>query len=177
MWEDFYLWIEQYGGCSYDLTDDIRQVSGDAIFVNPEGWKINIRYILSNLDEMIDIIDDHRDSLPDVFPSYSALRNFVISETLLALIDVINDIKRKLNIEPVNINNVDTLNDHILNLYELVSATSTYTLEHLSKTDWFDQFEEDNDNFLSEEFGLSKNDLTNIHFVVNDIIQLHDEDE
>jgi hypothetical protein len=49
-------------------------------------------------------------------------------------------------------------------------------LEQLSKKDWYDDFEEDNDNFLLEEFVLHKNDLTNIHFVVNDIIQLHEEE-
>ena len=176
MWEDFYLWIEQYGGCTYDLTDDFRQIEGDAIFINPNGWKINVECLMDTMNDMLEVLDEHKQDLPDVFPSYTALRNFVISETLTSLITIVNDIKQNLNIEPVNINNVDVLNDHVLNLYELVNAVATYTLEHLSKIDWFDQFEEDNDHFLRDNFGLVKNDLTNIHFVVNDIIQLHEED-
>jgi hypothetical protein len=64
-----------------------------------------------------------------------------------------------------------------LNLYELIHAVSTYTLEQLSKKDWFDEFEEDTDNFLSTQFGLRKNDLTSIQFTVNDIAHLYEEDE
>jgi hypothetical protein len=50
-------------------------------------------------------------------------------------------------------------------------------LEQLSKKDWFDEFEEDTDNFLSTQFGLRKNDLTSIQFTVNDIAHLYEEDE
>lgn len=176
MWQEFYDWIEKYNGCTYDLTDDIRQISGDEIFINPMGWKINVQSILESLDEMVDIIDAHKNEVTDVFPSYIALRNFVIGETMTSLIEVVNSIKQKLHIEPTNINNVDTFSDHMLNLYELVNAVSVYSLEQLSKMDWFDEFEEDHDNFFEKEFGLAKQDLTNIHFVVNDIIQLYEDE-
>ena len=177
MWDDLYNWIEQYGGCRYDLTDELYQLSNDAIFIDPDQWKINLNCLIDELDDMVDIIDEHKEDLPDIFPSYRAVRNYVIGETLTSLITIINDVKRKLNIEPVNINDIDTLSEHSLVLYELIDAVSTYSLEQLSKTDWFDEFEEDHDEFLLNEFGLHKNDITNIHFVVNDIIQAHEKDE
>ncbi len=177
MWEDFYNWVEKYAGCTFDLSEDFQSIKGDAIFIDPQAWKLKVFRIISELNEMLDVLEEYKTSLTDNFPSYSRLRNFLISETLTSLIENINDIKRKLNIEPVDISNVDNLRDHVVSLYELVNAVSTYSLEQLSKKDWFDDFEEDNDNFLKEEFGLRKNDLTNIHFVVNDIIQLHEEDE
>lgn len=177
MWEDFYNWIEQYAGCTFNLSDDIQDLQNDAIFLDPMAWKLKVFYIIDELNEMLDVLKEYRTSLTDNFPSYSQLRQFLIAEVLTSLITNINDIKRKLSIEPVDINNVDNLRDHVVNLYELVNAVANNSLEQLSKKDWFDDFEEDNDNFLQEEFGLRKNDLTNIHFVVNDIIQLHEEDE
>ena len=177
MWEDFFNWVEKYAGCTFDLSGDFQDIEGDAIFIDPMNWKLKVFYIISELNEMLDVLEEYKTSLTDNFPSYSSLRTFLISETLTSLIENVNSIKRKLNIEPVDISNVDNLRDHVVNLYELVHAVSTYSLEQLSKKDWFDEFEDDNDNFLKEEFGLSKDDLTNIHFVVNDIIQLHEEDD
>lgn len=177
MWDEFYNWIEQYSGCRYDLTDQIYQIDGDAIFVDPDEWKINLNCLIDQLNDMLDVLDKHKADVTDNFPSYLQLRNFIIGETLTSLIDIINSIKQKLGIEPTNINDVDTLMDHALNLYELIKAVSTYTLEQLSKKDWFDEFEEDTDNFLSTQFGLRKNDLTSIQFTVNDIMHLYDENE
>lgn len=177
MWEDFYLWVEQYAGSSYDLTADLNDLKGDNIFINPMGWKIKFNYVIEELNEMLDIVDKYKMMLPDHFPSYIALRNFLISETLTDIIESINDIKRKLNIEPVDINNVDNLTQHALHLFEVVNTLSVYSLEQLSKQDWFDQYNEDHDDFLIDQFGIHKNDITNMHFIVNDIIQLHDEDD
>lgn len=177
MWDDFYNWIEQYSGSSYNLSDDLKALRGDNIFIDPTEWKIKVNYIADELNDILDILEDHKRDLPDIFPSYNQLRNFIIGETLTSMIEAINEIKQKLNIEAVNINNVDSLSEHALNLYELVNTMEQYSLEQISKKDWFDEFEDDNDNFLQEQFGLAKNDLTNIHFIVHDIMQLHEEDE
>ena len=177
MWDEFFMWVEKFAGVTFDMSTELQQLQGDNIFIDPRRWKIKLNYVIDQLNEMLDVLDEHRDSLTDNFPSYTELRNFLIGETLTSMITAINDIKRKLNIEPVDIGNIDTLSAHALALFDIVDALSSNSLEQLSKKDWFDEYEEDNDNILTDEFGLRKNDLTNMHFIVNDIIQLHEDDD
>ena len=59
MWEEIYIWIEQYAGTSYDLTENINELRGDAIFISPTIWRNNLSIVLERLSDMIDVINEY----------------------------------------------------------------------------------------------------------------------
>jgi hypothetical protein len=177
MWEDICNWIEQYDGVEYDFQEYIRLLKGDAIFLSPTTWRNTLSILLDRLSDMIDVIDEKYTEIPDELPNRDEMKKYVTSETLTAIIEIINSIKQKLNIEPTTIRTFSTLEKHVDGLCDLIKALSENTLEKLMKTEWFDEYEDANKDFLENVFGIVKNDLPSLQFTVNDIIQLNEEDE
>ena len=105
------------------------------------------------------------------------MKQMVTSEYMYAIIEIINDIKQKLNIEPTDIQTFKTLEKHVDGLCDLIQALAENSMETLIEKDWFEEYEDNNHDFLSDTFGISKSDLSNMHFTVNDIINLHKDDE
>ena len=176
MWDELNLWIERYSGVEYDLPYYLRLLKNDEIFLSPSNWKNSLGIALDRLSDVIDVIDEHYQDLPDEFPSRSELKKMVTSNVLQEIIEILNDVKQKLNIEPTIIRTFKTLEQHVDGLCDLIQALSEHTMEWLIKHDWFDEYEDMNNDFLTDTFGIVKNDLSNMQFTINDIIQLHDED-
>ena len=126
---------------------------------------------------MIDIIDEKWMYIPEELPSRQEMKQMVTSEILTEVVGVLNDIKQKLNIEPTDIRTFKTLEKHVDGLCDLIQALSEHSMETLIKKEWFDEYEDANNDFLKETFGISKSDLSNMQFTVNDIINLHADDE
>lgn len=177
MWEEIYIWIEQYAGVSYDLTEYIGKLRGDEIFISPTVWRNNLSIVLERLSDMIDIIDEKWREIPEELPPRGDMKKFVTSETLANVIEIINSIKQKLNIEVSDIRTFATLEKHVDALYDLIKALSENSMEKLMKDEWYDEYEDQNNDFLLNVFGISKNDLPSMQFTVNDIKQLHENDE
>ena len=177
MWEDITAWLEQYSGIEYDFDFYLRQLKDDGIFIAPVQWRNNVSIVLDKLSEMVDDIEDKKHEVPDDLPSAPEIKKIVTSNILSSLIDIIDSIKQKLNIEPTIIRRFTTLEKHIDALFDLVKALAEHSMEWLIQKEWFDEYEDNNDDFLHDTFGIVKNDLPNMHFTVNDIIQLHEDDE
>lgn len=176
MWEELNLWIERYSGVEYDLDYYLRLLKNDEIFIAPNQWRNSLSILLDRLSDVIDVIDEYWRDLPETLPSRSELKKYVTSDVLNDIIDILNDAKQKLNIEPSVIRTFKTLEKHVDALCDLIEALSEHTMEWLMKHEWFDEYEDINNDFLKETFGIVKNDLSNMQFTINDIIQLHDED-
>lgn len=177
MWEDIYIWIESYAGCSYDVTEYLRALKDDAIFLSPRTWRNTLTILLQCLSDMIDVIDENWQMIPEHLPSKVEMKKFITSEILTQLIDIINKNKQKLNIEPTPIRTFMTLEQHVDVLYDLITALGSYSMESLIKKEWFDEYEESHNGFLTNVFGISKNDLPSMQFTVRDIKQMHEHDE
>lgn len=177
MWEEIYIWIEQYAGTSYDLTENINELRGDAIFISPTIWRNNLSIVLERLSDMIDVINEYWSEIPEELPPRGEMKKFVTSEILGEIIEIVNSIKQKLNIEPVDIRTFTMLEKHVDALYDLIKALSENTMEKLMKKEWYDEYEDQNNDFLLNVFGVSKNDLPSMQFTVNDIKQLHENDD
>lgn len=177
MWDEIYLWMEAQSGVSYDLSDDIKEVSGDAIFVTPHQWKTNVRYILNKLSEAIDVIDENYKNLHEDLPNRDQMKKMFTAQVLGNLVKIINSIKQKLCIEQTDITNVETLQDNIDALYDIVEELRTESIENIMSSDWYDDYNEENDNVLSVKMSIHKNDLPNMHFSVQSIVDLHEDYE
>jgi hypothetical protein len=177
MWEEIKIWIEEYSGVEYDLNFYIDQLKGDNIFLSPTQWRNCLSLLLDRLSEMIDVIDEKWTEIPDELPPRQEMKQLITSEYLIAVIEVVNSIKQKLNIEPTDIRTFKTLEKHVDGLCDLIQALGEHTMEWLIKNEWFDEYEDMNHDFLTETFGISKSDLSNMQFTVNDIIDLHKDDE
>lgn len=176
MWDEVNAWVEQYSGVEFDLPFYMNLLKNDAIFVSPSQWRNNLSITLDRLSDLIDIIDERGKDLPETLPSRSELKKLITSDVLTEIIDVLNDAKQKLNIEPTIIRTFKTLEKHVDALCDLIQALSEHTMEWLLKHEWFDEYEDINNDFLHDTFGIVKGDLSNMQFTVNDIIQIHEED-
>jgi len=177
MWEDILIWLEEYSGAEYDLQEYIRLLKGDAIFLSPNVWRDTLSILLEKLSEIIDIIDEKWREIPEELPSRSEMKKFITMEILTEIIEILNSIKQKLNIEPTEIRTFSTLEKHVDAICDLIKALSEQTMEKLIKDEWFDEYEDMNKDFLTNVFGMSKNDLPSMQFTVNDIIQMHEDDD
>lgn len=176
LWEDINNWIEQYSGVTYDFEEDFVQLRDDEIFLNPTIWRNNLSVLLDTLSDLIDVIDEKWKEIPEELPPRNELKKYVTTEVLTEIIEIVNSIKQKLCIEPSTIRTFSTLEKHVDALYDLIKALSENSLEKLLKEEWFDQYEEDNKNFLTDVFQLSKNDLASMQFTINDILKSHEEE-
>jgi hypothetical protein len=177
MWEEIKIWLEEYAGVDYDLSFYLKQLEGDNIFLAPMQWKDTLSILLEKVSEMIDTIDEKHTEIPEELPSRQEMKQLITSEYLYAVIEIINNIKQKLNIEPTDIRTFRTLEKHVDGLCDLIQALAEHTMETLIKKEWFDEYEDMNKDFLKETFGITRNDLSNMQFTVNDIINLHKDDE
>jgi len=176
-WEDLCIWIEQYAGCNYDLTDSIRELKGDAIFLNTTTWRNQLSILMDQLSAMVDIIEEQYDSFPEDFPSKENLKKYITMEVLGSIVDIVDDVKQKLGIEPSDIRRFKVLEHHVDALCDLIHALSENSIETLIKKEWFDEYENDNKDFFKTVFQISKQDLPSMQFTVNDIKEMHDDDE
>ena len=176
MWEELNIWAEQFSGVTYDLSDYIDLLKKDAIFLSPNQWRANLSILLDKLSDLIDVIDEHHLDIPDNLPSRTELKKFATSDILTQIIDILNDAKQKLNIEPAIIRTFKNLEKHVDALCDIIEALSSHTMEWIIEKEWFDEYEDANHDFLHDTFGIVKKDLPNMQFTINDIIQLHEED-
>lgn len=170
MWDqEIYIWLESYAGVTFDFSDDFEIIKGDTIFIEPYLWIITINEILEHLEEAVGCIEKYGDDLPDDMPRKKDLKKFVTMSVLSSILTNLNSIKKKLNIEEVDINNFDTLIRHVETMHDLVVMLTENPIEDVLKNRMFEKHEEENDESFYELFEISKNDIPNMSFTVNSI--------
>jgi hypothetical protein len=60
---------------------------------------------------------------------------------------------------------------------DLVDELATNDIDDVIKSKWFDKYDEDHNNILTEVAGIYKQDITNISYAIRDIREYHEEDE
>ena len=177
MWEDIHNWIEQYAGVSFDVSDYIQAMSGNAMFTSPRTWYNTFSITLEMLSSAVDIITEYGSELPDDMPTAPELKRFMTSEVLFQLVQIVNSVKEKIGIDPTDIRSFTTLEKHVDVLVDIITTVTENRIDQLITSDWFDEYDEGSNNFLSETFGLSKHDLPAIALAVQDILEIEYEDE
>lgn len=166
MLSEIYTWMEQYSGVSYDFNDDIKDISGDVIYIEPIVWRIGICDILDNLKDAVEIIDEYGTSAPDDLPSKTEMKKLLTQHIIERLLSIINKIKRQLNIEQVDIERFDVLIKHVELLSRLVEFMIQHSMEDIARHNLFEKFDDDNGNEYSEILNITKGDIANMHIFV-----------
>lgn len=171
MWSELFIWLERYSGVSYDFSEDIASIKGDIAFIDTYEWFNVISNLFDNLSEAIDVVDEFGDNLTDELPNKKKVENMLTSYVISNLLDNVNDIKRKLNIDIVDISNSDTLIQHINIIMELIQMLSENEMDDIFKQQLFEKHEEENGNTFTEILNIQKDDITNMYFTVSSIQQ------
>lgn len=171
MWSELFIWLERYSGVSYDFSEDIASIKGDIAFIDTYEWFNVISNLFDNLSEAIDVVDEFGDNLTDELPNKKKVINMLTSYVISNLLDNVNDIKRKLNIDIVDISNSDTLIQHINIIMELIQMLSENEMDDIFKQQLFEKHEEENGNTFTEILNIQKDDITNMYFTVSSIQQ------
>lgn len=171
MWEDIYGFLERYSGVSYNFDEDLQKISGYYAFSNPYDWKVSIDLIIDNLTDALDVIDDFGDNMVDTLPGKVAVAKFVTRSVIGEIVSNINNVKKNLELDTENINNIDTLQSHVELLYELIKMFVENNIDDITKHSMFDKLDESNDEDLSEKLNIHKKDIPNMWFNVQSILE------
>ena len=177
-WEAIFNWLEQKSGVSYDLSEDISAISGDTAFTEPFFWQIKISFILEDMESAIETVEDYRSELTEDLPPREKLQKGIENEYVRKLTENINNVKRQLGMSITPINDAEDVLTNVGGLFELISTMKALPIDSLQTREWFDKFDEENDNILTDVLQLHKNDLVDIHQTVETIVEsLNGDDE
>lgn len=177
-WEAIFNWLEQKSGVSYDLSEDISAISGDTAFTEPFFWQIKISFILEDMESAIETVEDYRSELTEDLPPREKLQKGIENEYVRKLTENINNVKRQLGMSITPINDAEDVLTNVGGLFELISTMKALPIDSLQTREWFDKFDEENDNILTDVLELHKNDLVDIHQTVETIVEsLNGDDE
>lgn len=177
-WEAIFNWLEQKSGVSYDLNDDISAISGDTAFTEPFFWQIKISFILEDMESAIETVEEYRSELTEDLPPREKLQKGIENEYVRKLTENINNVKHQLGMSITPINDAEDVLTNVGALFELISTMKALPIDSLQTREWFDKFDEENDNILTDVLELHKNDLVDIHQTVETIVEsLNGDDE
>jgi hypothetical protein len=177
-WEAIFNWLEQKSGVSYDLNEDISAISGDTAFTEPFFWQIKISFILEDMENAIETVEEYRSELTEDLPPREKLQKGIENEYVRKLTENINNVKRQLGMSITPINDAEDVLTNVGGLFELISTMKALPIDSLQTREWFDKFDEENDNILTDVLELHKNDLVDIHQTVETIVEsLNNDDE
>lgn len=176
-WEVIYNWLEQKSGVSYDLNEDIESIKGDTVFTDTFYWVMRIGLILSDLDDVIDVIDANANELTEDMPSREDLKKAIEYDCLQKLTDIIDSVKKQLGMSIIPIKDDEDVIENAQAIAEMISMCSSFSLEELQKREWFDEYNEQTDYVLTETLELHKNDLVDIHQTIETIREGFNTDE
>ena len=170
-WEAIFNWLEQKSGVSYDLSEDISAISGDTAFTEPFLWQIKISFILEDMESAIETVEEYRSELTEDLPPREKLQKGIENEYVRKLTENINNVKRQLGMSITPINDAEDVLTNVGGLFELISTMKALPIDSLQTREWFDKFDEENDNILTDVLELHKNDLVDIHQTVETIVE------
>lgn len=178
-WEAIFNWLEQKSGVSYDLNEDISAISGDTAFTEPFLWQIKISFILEDMESAIETVEEYRSELTEDLPPKEKLQKGIENEYVRKLTENINNVKRQLGMSITPINDAEDVLTNVGGLFELISTMKALPIDSLQTREWFDKFDEENENILTDVLELHKNDLVDIHQTVETIVESlnNDDDE
>jgi hypothetical protein len=177
-WIAIFDWLEQKSGVSYDLNEDISAISGDTAFTEPFFWQIKISFILEDMESAIETVEEYRSELTEDLPPREKLQKGIENEYVRKLTENINNVKRQLGMSITPINDAEDVLTNVGGLFELISTMKALPIDSLQTREWFDKFDEENDNILTDVLELHKNDLVDIHQTVETIVEsLNNEDD
>lgn len=176
---EVYLWLESRTGESFDCNDSLKYIKKDDLLVtDPSAWLYAIRNIIDKTKEAIMAIDEYGDELPDTFPSAVRLKSLFAQDIRREIRIVIQEALKTLGMIPPDGISTATLTQSwmmAVSIVDLVRKLTLDSIEDVIKEQWYEKYDEDHDEILSDTLEIFKQDLPNIAFAIEDIREFHDD--
>lgn len=170
VWEEIYIWIESYTGCSYNVDDEITYVNNaDVPFTNTLEWRMVNEQLIDQLSEIYDIINDNLTMIPDDLPDADKMKRMFTEKILIGMLNGVNNVKRQLHIQQIDINDYNVLLFHIDVLRDLIMMVNENSLDDIIEKGMFDKYNEENEDAFTDILGLTSTDMSNIYYTITSI--------
>ncbi len=167
--DELYVWLESYGGTSYDLTSTIYSIEATLPFVSPFDWRTSIENVLDQMDEAVDIIEKYGKNLPDNLPSKQIAKRMFVMDVLSKLVENVRAVCREMGLDIDDITTIDKLRNVVLAMSELIDMFINNTIETIQKEDLFEKHEDDNDDSFQNILDVDERDLVQLSYNVAQI--------
>ena len=179
MTDEMYIWLEEHGGTSFNIDDEIEGLStGGLAFVDPYSWFLGISNVINLLDEAKQVVDENWRELYDELPSRTKFKKMLERNTVDKLYGVVKQAFKELNLmvpsESMTINTILNTASAMVDLVEMMTAND---IEDILQNQLFEKYEESHDDAFSELLGIAKQDLSSISFAIDGIRESYMEDE
>lgn len=171
-WQEIYIWIESYSGCTYDIDESIAKLKDpNIVFVNKLDWKLTMEKLIDDLSDIWDIIEEHEYLIPDELPDGELMKQMFRDKIIGTTVASLNDIKRQLHIQQSDIGDYRVIQYQIDLMYDLIDMLSSNDMDTIIQEKLFDRYEEQNEDALYNTFGITKEDLSNMHDTITSVIE------
>lgn len=168
---NFFIWVEQYAGCSYDVSEDLDRLKEDnKLYFDPIEWYCEIISIVEILEEVDDILKKavfypNDGSLPSRRRMAKEYTDWVEDE----LNEVINNVKKQLHLQEYNYNNTDEMIADVQIIRDLINITNENTVEDIIKRDLINNYDKLHGYMLSERLGVRQKSFSGIYTTIKEL--------
>lgn len=177
MWLELFAWIESFAAVSFNPYDTLEVIDNDSAFMDPYGWKSAIDVSIDNVVELLNTLEEHHQEAPDSLGDINQTKLDFSRQVMGEIIDKVNNVKTRLNIEVTKINGIDGLRSNIDLLTNLIEYCKTTQLDEAVNPAKFTEFNESTDDDLTKTLGIYNQDIMNIHQAVSEVCDIYDDEE
>lgn len=178
---EIYLWLESRSGSDCDCSDTINRIQkNDLIAIDPNAWLFGINHIAAVTKEAINVVKDNAYDIPDHLPGSFQLQRLIARDARAELRQIIANGFKSLGIQvPAAVSSM-TMREcwsTAVVLTDLIKELAQNSIDNVISSKWYDEYQEDNDDALSEVLHVYPQDLPNIAFAIQDIRELASQDD
>jgi hypothetical protein len=150
----------------------------DMAFTDPFGWKSNIDIAVDDVMELLNTLEEHKLEAPDSLGEIAEVKAGFAQQMMSEIIDKVNNIKTRLNLEITKIKGLNGLRSNVELLANLIEYCKDNDMEAAISAEKFDELNRVNDNDIVNVLGIHNRDMMNIWQAVSEVSELYDyEDE
>jgi hypothetical protein len=176
MFEQLFYFIESYAGVSFDPYDTLSCVDVDLVFEDPYAWKSYLDTTIDNVMELLNTLEEHRQDVPDDLGDVNEVKNSFAHQIVGEIIDEINKVKNKLNLEITKMKGLDGLRSNITLITNLIQFCKENTFDDILEKHKFLELNDTNDKDMTKVLGIVEQDIMNIYQIVTDTCELLDDE-
>lgn len=173
--QEIYDWLESRTGSPYDFREEISELDISDAFLSPVDWYNTITITLDRLEDCVDDINKHKYEIPDYLPSAADIKKLIIEETCMLFMNKLNEVKQRIGISESTINDVDDLTRQCYIISELIKLCKETKIGQIIAA--LRKFEEENENFLLDNFDITERDYAQLYSDITDIVADFEENE
>lgn len=178
MLSEIYLWLESRSGIPYNLEDEVTDLDSDIVALDSITWMIGIRNIIDLTKEAIDVVSEYADQIPDNLPTVRQIKSMIGDYARNNVRKVMKKAFNTIGINPpdeIMSFNLNTMWNMATAMNDMVSELTTNDIDDVIKSGWFDKYDEDHNNILTETMGIFKQDMSNISYAIQGVREYHED--